>query len=469
MSDELGMKNKKKNLGEWYLEVVKKADIAEYSPVEGCIIIKPYGYAIWEKIVKWLDDKIKETEHKNVYFPLLIPEHLLKKEAEHFEGFTPEVAWVTQGGNKKLNEKLAIRPTSETIMYSTFSKWIRSYKDLPLKINQWANIVRWETKMTKPFLRGREFLWQEGHTAHKTKEDADKEVYKMLEIYKDLSEKILSIPVLYGKKTDSEKFAGALYTTTIEGFMPDGKALQMGTSHNLGQHFAKVFNIKFSDENEKKKYVWQTSWGVSTRLLGAVIMVHGDDKGLVLPPKIAPVEVVIVPIFKNDNKEIVLKKANELKSKLKNHFSVELDDRDYSPGFKFNDWELHGVPIRIEIGAKEIKEGRVTIFRRDSKEKFKVDEKDLRKKISETLNDIQKNLYDRAKKFLESRMDSAKSLDELTKKINEGKIVRAAVCPDCEKKIKNACGATPRVLTEKSGKCIICGKDCKEIWFAKAY
>ncbi len=468
MSEELGIKAKKENLGEWYLEVVRKADLAEYSPVEGCIVMKPYGYAIWEKIVKWLDTRIKETGHQNVYFPLLIPERLLKKEAEHFEGFTPEVAWVTHGGKKKLNERLAIRPTSETIMYATFSKWIRSYKDLPLKINQWANIVRWETKMTKPFLRGREFLWQEGHTAHRTKEEADEEVMKMLNIYKELAENVLAIPVLTGRKTESEKFAGALYTMTLEALMPDGKALQMGTSHNLGQHFSKVFDIKFSDEDEKEKYVWQTSWGVSTRLVGAVIMVHGDDKGLVLPPKIAPIEVVIVPIFKSETKEAVMDKCRKIKIRLDKSFSVKLDDRDYSPGFKFNDWELRGVPLRLEIGVKEIERGTVTVFRRDTGIKMEIDEKELEGKLIDLLDEIQKNLFSRARKFFEERKDVARNEKELVEKINQGKIVRAAVCPECEAKVKELCGATPRVISGK-GKCIFCGKECDEVWFARAY
>ncbi len=466
MGNELGMKHKKEEFGEWYLEIVKKAGLAEYSPVEGCIILKPYGYAIWEKIRDWLNEKIKETGHQNVYFPLLIPERLLKREAEHFEGFTPEVAWVTHGGDKKLNERLAIRPTSETIMYETFSKWIRSYKDLPLKINQWANIVRWETKMTKPFLRGREFLWQEGHTAHRTKEDADEEVEKMLDVYKELAESVLSIPVISGRKTESEKFAGALYTMSIEGLMPDGKALQMGTSHNLGQHFAKVFDIKFEDEDEKKKYVWQTSWGVSTRLVGAVVMVHGDDKGLVLPPKIAPIEIVIVPIYKNDNREEILKKAREIKKKL-SEFRVEMDGRNYSPGFKFNDWELKGVPLRIEIGKDELS-GELTVFRRDTMKRYKVEEGEIVRYVKKTLDEIQENLLERAKKFLESRKDSASSVDELVQKINEGKIVRAPVCAECESKVKELCGATPRVICGR-GKCLFCGKECNEVWFAKSY
>ncbi len=464
MSKELGMTHKKSDLGEWYVEVVRKADLAEYSPVEGCIIIKPYGYAIWERIYEWLNERIKETGHKNVYFPLLIPERLLKKEAEHFEGFTPEVAWVTHGGKKKLNERLAIRPTSETIMYTTFSKWIRSYKDLPLKVNQWANIVRWETKMTKPFLRGREFLWQEGHTAHRTKEDADEEVEKMLNVYKELAEDVLAIPVLTGKKTDSEKFAGALYTMSIEGLMPDGKALQMGTSHNLGQHFSKVFDIKFSDEDEKKKHVWQTSWGVSTRLIGAVVMVHGDDKGLVLPPKVAPIQVVIVPIPSNER---TAEEARKLADALR-PLRVEIDERERTPGFKFNDWELRGVPVRIELGAREIESGELTVFRRDTRERTKLSSKNAKEGIERILDEIQSNLFERARKFLESRMDVAKSVDELVEKINEGKIVRAAVCPEHESKVKELCGATPRVISGR-GKCIFCGKDCDEAWFAKAY
>ena len=369
MSDTGVTIKKNCDFSEWYTEVVLKSGLADYAPIKGCMIFREHSYAMWEKIQEVFNKKIRESGHRNVYFPLFIPESFLKKEAEHFEGFVPEVAWVTEGGSSPLEERLAIRPTSETIIYATFAKWIRSWRDLPIKINQWCNIVRWETKATKPFLRTREFLWQEGHTAHATKEDADKEVMDILNHYRDIMENWLAIPVLVGVKTESEKFAGALYTTTLEAIMPDGKALQMGTSHNLGQNFAKVFEIKFIGEDEKEHHVWQTSWGISTRLIGAVVMVHGDDKGLVLPPKVAPVQVVIVPIpYKDADSTAIESKAKEIADKLKEkNLAVVLDDREeYTPGWKFNQWELKGVPVRIEIGPRDLKQQQVTVARRDT-------------------------------------------------------------------------------------------------------
>ena len=342
MSDTGVTVKKCEDFSEWYVQVVLKAELADYAPVKGCMIIRPDAYAVWEKIQEIVNQKIKATGHKNVYFPMFIPESFLKKEAEHFEGFTPEVAWITQGGESQLDEKLAVRPTSETIMYAMFSKWIRSWRDLPLKINQWCNIVRWETKATKLFLRTREFLWQEGHTAHATAEEAEAEVMYALGEYKDVMENYLAIPVVIGTKSDREKFAGALYTTALESIMPDGKALQMGTSHNLGQHFAKVFDVKFIGEDKQDHYVWQTSWGITTRLIGAMVMVHGDDKGLVMPPKVAPTQVVIVPIpFKGQEAEAIAAKTKEIAETLKTHgISVILDDRnEYTPGWKFHQWE----------------------------------------------------------------------------------------------------------------------------------
>lgn len=359
MSDTGITVRKNEDFSEWYTQVVLKSGLADYAPVKGCMIFREHSYAIWEKIQEIFNKKIKETGHRNVYFPLFIPESFLKKEAEHFQGFVPQVAWVTMGGNSPLEEKLAIRPTSETIMYATYAKWIRSWRDLPIKLNQWCSVVRWETKATKLFLRTREFLWQEGHTAHATKEEADREVMEILNAYKDVIETYLAIPVLVGKKTEMEKFAGALYTTALEAMMPDGKALQMGTSHQLGQHFSKVFDIKFLDKDEKEQYVWQTSWGFTTRVIGAVVMVHGDDKGLVLPPKVAPVQVVIVPIpYKGAETGAIMTKAKEILEKLqKKDIAVVLDDRqEYTPGWKFNQWELKGVPIRIEIGPRDLKQ-----------------------------------------------------------------------------------------------------------------
>ncbi len=479
MSEELGLSVKKsENFGKWYLEVIKKAELAEQSPVEGCIIFTPYSYSIWENIKNYLDKKIKETGHSNVYFPLFIPESFLKKEAEHFSGFVPECAWVTEGGSTKLGERLALRPTSETIMYYTFSKWIRSHRDLPLLINQWCNIIRWETKAAKPFLRTKEFLWQEGHTAHATKEEADEEVIKMLNVYKELVENQLAIPVITGKKTESEKFKGALYTTTIEAMMPDGKALQMGTSHNLGQNFSKAFNIKFLDKDKKKKYAWQTSWGVSTRLIGALVMVHGDDKGLIIPPRIAPYQVVIIPIYKKETKEIVLEKCEDIEKKLKEEkIRVLFDKREqYTPGFKFNEWELKGVPLRVEIGPDDIKNKQITTVRRDKEDRIAIKENEI-EKIKNILEEIQKNLFEKAKKFFEEHIFVVKNFEEFEEMMKNKKgFIKACWCgsEDCEKKIKEETSATIRCIPFKREKifsnCVFCGKKAKEVvYFAKAY
>jgi prolyl-tRNA synthetase len=411
---------------------------------------------------------------------MFIPEGFLKKEAEHFAGFIPEVAWITQGGDTPLEEKLAVRPTSETIMYATFAKWIRSWRDLPVKINQWCNIVRWETKATKLFLRTREFLWQEGHTAHATKEDAEGEVMDILREYKDLMENYLAIPVLAGMKTESEKFAGALYTTTLEAIMPDGKALQMGTSHNLGQNFAHVFDIKFIGEDGKDHYVWQTSWGITTRLIGAVVMVHGDDKGLVLPPKVAPVQVVIVPIpYKDADSSAIVAEAKEIANKLKEkNFSVVLDDREeYTPGWKFNQWELKGVPLRIEIGPRDLKQKQVTVVRRDTYQKTAVKEETALTTVERLLEEIQHNLYAKARKYLEEKTTLVKNYDEFKKVLAEkGGFLKASWCGSatCEEKIKEETGATIRLKPfekeEPVTACICCGEKAKEVvYFARSY
>ena len=479
MSELLGITVKKsENFSEWYTQVVLKSGLADYAPIGGCMIIKPLGYAIWEKMQKALDKKFKDTGVKNVYFPLFIPESFLKKEAEHFEGFVPEVAWITQGGEKPLTEKLAVRPTSETIIYSVFSKWIRSYRDLPFRINQWTNVVRWETKATKLFLRTKEFLWQEGHTVHATKEEADEEMMLRLNQYKEFVENYLAIPVLAGRKSEREKFAGALTTTTIEAIMPDGKALQMGTSHNLGDHFSRVFDIKFLDKDGEERYVWQTSWGVSTRMIGALVMVHSDNKGLVLPPKIAPIHAVIVPIgFEKDKS--VLKKANEIKEKLQRAgYSIELDDREeYTPGWKFNHWELKGVPVRIEIGPRDIEKKQLVLVRRDSYEKITIKEDELIDKIKSLLDEIQSNLYKKAKKFLEEHITFASNYEEFKKILEEkGGFIKVNWCGkiECEEKIKEETTATVRVIPfdEKAEgeKCFHCGDRASEIaYFAKAY
>ncbi len=480
MSDIGVTVKKSENFSEWYTQVILKSELADYAPVKGCMILRELSYAIWEKIQEIFDAKIKATGHKNVYFPLFIPESFLKKEAEHFEGFVPEVAWVTMGGDTPLEEKLALRPTSETIMYATFAKWVRSWRDLPIKINQWCNIIRWDTKGTKLFLRTREFLWQEGHTVHATKEAADQEVMQILNEYEDLMENYLAIPVLKGKKSESEKFPGALYTTALEAVMPDGKALQMATSHHLGQNFSKVFKIKFLDKEEKEQYSWQTSWGFSTRLIGALVMVHGDDKGLVLPPKIAPIQTVIVPIpYKNVDTKKLLTKAKEICEKLqKNRIRVVLDDRaEYTPGWKFNDWELKGVPIRIEIGPKDLKHGQVTLARRDTFEKIAVKEENVVEAVTKLLDDIQRNLFEKAKKFLEENITTVTAYRDFKKVLKEkGGFIRACWCSssDCEKNIKEETGATIRIVPLEKEKvfanCIYCGEKASEVvYFARSY
>ena len=475
MSEELGITVKKEeNFSEWYTQIIQKAELADYSPVKGCMIIKPYGYAIWENIQKIFDKWIKETGVKNAYFPLFIPESILQKEAEHFEGFKPEVAWVTRGGDKELDEKIAVRPTSETIMYSIFSEWIRSHRDLPLKINQWCNVVRWETKSTRLFLRTREFLWQEGHTVHASEEEAKEEVLLRLGQYKKLVQDYLAIPVIEGKKSEGEKFAGALYTTTIEALMGDKKALQMATSHNLGQYFSKVFNIKFLDKDSKEKHAWQTCWGTSTRLIGALVMVHGDNKGLVLPPKIAPLQIIIIPIGMEKSKG-VLNKARKLKEYLK-EYSVEIDERkEYTPGWKFNYWELKGVPIRIEIGPKDVENKTITIFRRDTFEKSTLKDEEWGK-IKYFLEDIQKNLFNKAKKFLEENMFEINTFDAFKDLIEKGGFIKMKWCGeiDCEKSIKDETSATVRVIPfdkkDVKGKCVKCGREAKYYaYFAKSY
>jgi prolyl-tRNA synthetase len=411
---------------------------------------------------------------------MFIPESFLKREAEHFAGFVPEVAWVTMGGDSPLEERLAIRPTSETIMYATFAKWIRSWRDLPIKLNQWCNIVRWDTKGTKLFLRTREFLWQEGHTAHATKEEADKEVISILNEYRDLMENYLAIPVLVGKKSEGEKFPGAFYTAALEAMMPDGKALQMGTSHNLGQNFSKVFDIKFIGEDEKEHYVWQTSWGITTRMIGAVVMVHGDDKGLILPPKVAPTQIVIVPIpYKDADSSTILTEAKKLFEKLrKAGIAVVLDDRaEYTPGWKFNEWELKGVPIRIEIGPRDLKQKQLTIVRRDTSKRVSIKEDKAVDTVVKLLEEIQNNLFSKAKKCLEENITTVKTYDEFKKILRQkGGFIRACWCAssECEEKIKEETGATIRTVPfekeEQFSSCIYCGNKAKEVvYFAKAY
>jgi len=461
------------DFSEWYNQVVQKAGLADYAPISGCMIIRPYGFAIWEKIQRWFDDKIKATGVTNAYFPIFIPERFLKKESEHFEGFMPEVAWVEKKDEGE--ERYALRPTSETIMYDSYAKWIRSWRDLPLRINQWCNIIRWEVKATRLFLRTREFLWQEGHTAHATEEECEKEVALRAKQYKELIETQLAIPVVMGKKSKSETFAGADYTIALEALMPDGRGLQMATSHKLGQHFAKVFGIKFMDRDGKEKLVWQTSWGLTTRTIGALVMVHGDDKGLVLPPRIAPIQIVIVPIYDNQTKAAVLKECKKIRKKLAGKFSVHLDDRDaYSPGWKFNEWELKGVPVRIEIGPRDIKNRQVILARRDTGEKKPVKEGRLEKTAGEVLDLVQENLYRKARAFMSANTKEARTFSGLERAIRNKEMVRTPWCgySECEEKVKEKTTATIRCIESetKAGKCAVCGKPAKAtVLFAKAY
>jgi len=459
---------KSEDFSEWYTQVIQKAELADYSDVKGFMVIKPNGYSIWENIQKNFDKAIKKLGVRNAYFPLLIPESFFKKESEHAEGFSPEVAWIQK--SKDDSERLAIRPTSETIIYDSYSKWIRSWRDLPLRINQWCNVVRWETKTTRLFLRTREFLWQEGHCVYESEEECEKETLIYLNEYKKICEKILGIYVLEGKKTKSEKFAGAKNTYSVEAIMPDGKALQMATSHNLGQGFAKSFNIKFIDKDEKEKYPWQNSWGISTRTIGAMTMVHGDDKGLVLPPNLCENKIVIIPILFKKDKEKVLNKVKKIKSKL-NRFNPILDDREeYSSGWKFHEWELKGIPIRIEIGPNDVAKKQIILIRRDTHEKVTVKENDILSKISEMLEDIQKKLFEKSRKFTLDNTIEANNMNELKKTIKDGKIALAFLCNSekCEEHIKDqASGAKtlniPIDQPKKLEKCIVCGSQSSYI------
>lgn len=461
------------DFAQWYTDVVKKAELCDYSSVKGCMILKPNGYAIWENIQKELDKKFKETEVENVYMPLFIPESLLEKEKDHVEGFAPEVAWVTQGGMEPLQERLVVRPTSETLFCDMYSNIIESYRDLPKLYNQWCSVIRWE-KTTRPFLRTTEFLWQEGHTAHATAEEAEARTVQMLNLYADFCEEYLAIPMIKGQKTEKEKFAGAEATYTIEALMHDGKALQSGTSHNFGDGFAKAFGIQYTDKNNKLQYVHQTSWGVTTRLIGAIIMVHGDDSGLVLPPKIAPTQVMIIPIMQK--KEGVLEKAGELKEKL-SAFRVKIDDTDKSPGWKFSEQEMRGIPIRIEIGPKDIEANQGVIVRRDTREKIIVSLDELEVKVQEVLDTMQKDMLERARKHRDSKTSVAANYEEFKKIIEEKQgFVKAMWCKDlaCEMKIKEETGATSRCMPFEQEKvadtCVCCGKPADTmVYWGKAY
>lgn len=461
------------NFAQWYTDVVTKTELVDYGPVKGTMVIRPYGYAIWENIQKDMDKRFKETGAKNAYFPLLIPMSYLSKEAEHVEGFAPEVAVVTHAGGGKLDEPLAIRPTSETVIGTMYAKWIQSYRDLPVIMNQWCNVMRWE-KTTRPFLRTSEFLWQEGHTVHATEEEAMEETIKMLNVYKEFMEQTLALPVICGRKTEKEKFAGAVATFGLEAMMLDGKSLQSGTSHYLGQNFAKAFDIKFLDKDSKLKYGYTTSWGTSTRMIGAVIMAHGDQRGLVLPPKVAPIQAVIVPIAAH--KGNVLEVADKIEKLLVGAgLRAETDKRDMSPGWKFNEWEMKGVPVRIEIGPRDIENNQAIIVRRDTLEKQTVMLDSIEKTISQLLETIQKEMLEKARERRDQRIVEASDLDGIIKGVEGKNFVKAGWCGEreCEDKLKEVAQTTARVMCDEEGvpeRCAICGKPAKhKVVFAKAY
>ncbi|HEY3284832.1 MAG TPA: proline--tRNA ligase [Armatimonadota bacterium] len=473
-----GVTPRSQDYPKWYTDVILKAELADYSPIRGSMVIRPYGYALWENVQGALDAMIKETGHQNAYFPLFIPMSFLQREAEHVEGFAPELAVVTHAGGKELEEPLVVRPTSETIINDMYSKWIRSYRDLPVLINQWANVVRWEMR-TRLFLRTTEFLWQEGHTAHATEQEAVDETLKMLDVYRRFAEEFAAIPVICGQKTDAEKFAGAVASYSIEAMMGDKKALQAGTSHFLGQNFAKVFNTQFLNTENQQEYVWQTSWGVSTRLIGAIIMAHGDDKGLVLPPKLAPYQVVIVPIYRSDEeRERVMAVVEALRQDLKPVCRLHVDDRDnLSPGFKFNDWEMRGVPVRMELGPKDVDKGQAVLARRDIGTKEFVPREGIAETIAALLETIQTAMFQRALEFREANSKQVDSYDELKAFVGaDGGFAWSHWCGsgDCEAKVAEETKASIRNVpfnrAEEPGQCVLCGQPSSgRVIFSKAY
>ncbi len=463
------------DFAQWYTDVVKKADLVDYSSVKGCMIIRPYGYAIWENIQRILDTRFKELGHENVYMPMFIPESLLQKEKDHVEGFAPEVAWVTHGGSDKLEERLCVRPTSETLFCEHYAKVVQSHRDLPKLYNQWCSVVRWE-KTTRPFLRTREFLWQEGHTVHATAEEAIVETEQMLNVYADFCEKSLCMPVVKGKKTESDKFAGAVATYAIEALMHDGKALQAATSHYFGDGFAKAFNMTYQDKENKLSYVHQTSWGSTTRLIGAIIMSHGDNNGLVLPPDVAPIQVIIVPIAQH--KEGVLDKAYELRDRLAKQFRVKVDSSDNSAGWKFAEYEMKGVPIRLEIGPKDIENNQCVLVRRDNREKVFVSLDNLEEGLTTTLNAYAEAIYNKALENVKNRSYACTSIDEINEKLaaNGDGFVKAMWCgeEECEDKVKELTGVGSRCIPFEqenlSDTCVCCGKPAKHmVYWGKAY
>ena len=470
---------KSEDFSEWYTQIIQKADLADYSAVSGCIVYRPTSYAIWEMIQKITDKKFKAVGIKNAYFPLFIPESLLQKEAKHIEGFSPEVAWVTETGSSKLAERLAVRPTSETIMYDSYSKWIRSYNDLPLRLNQWCNVVRWEFKHPTPFLRGREFLWNEGHTVFATKEEAEKEENEIIGIYNDVCENYLAMPSFIGRKSEKEKFAGAEYTTSMEFIMPNGKSIQGPDFHHDGQNFAKAFDIKFTDKNGEVQFAWQNTFAITTRMIGVLIAMHSDDKGLVLQPKVAETQVAIVPILFEDSKLEILKEAKEIKEQLeKRGISVILDDREnYTPGWKFNEWELKGIPVRIEFGPKDLEKRKAMVVRRDNGEKQQLDLIAIADKISLLLDQIQNDLYKKANQVLKESVVNVENIEDAKKQLEQKKILLAPWCasPACEDRFKDLTGAkslnSPQEQPElKNKKCFACEeKATKMFYLGKSY
>ena len=480
MGKEIGVTVKKsEDFSEWYTQTVIKSELVDYAPVKGLIVLRPDGYSIWESIKSSLDKKFAATGHRNGFLPTLIPESVLTKEKNHFAGFNPEVFWVTKSGEGELGDRLALRPTSETLAYTLFSKWIRSWRDLPLKINFWNTALRAEIKATKPFLRTSEFLWQEGHTVHTNSDEAQKEVIDILELYKKTVEEELAIPVITGKKSEKEKFVGAVYTFTMESLMPDGKALQMGTSHFLGQNFSKPFEVKFADKENVESYAWQTSWGVSWRLIGGMIMVHGDDKGLVLPPRVAPIQVVVIPIYySNEDKEKIEKVSKEIEEKLKNaEIRVQVDNREeLKPGFKFNEWEMKGIPLRIEIGPKDLEKNQVTFARRHNRQKDDQAITGLVERVVSELDKIHNDMFSDAKKILEDRTIEVKTYDDFKTELEKGRLIKAPICdnPKCEEEIKEETSADVRVITsdseDTSSKCIKCSdQSTSRPLFARGY
>ena len=469
--------SRSEDFSQWYLDMVLKTELADYGPVKGCMIIRPYGYAIWERMQAEMDRRIKDTGHVNAYFPLFIPKSFLEKEKDHVEGFSPECAWVTIGGGEELEEPLAIRPTSEAMICTMYAKWVKSWRDLPILINQWANVVRWE-KVTRPFLRTTEFLWQEGHTLHASEAEAEEETLKMLEVYREFSESILAMPVLHGRKTDKEKFAGALRTYAIEALMQDGKALQAGTSHNLGQHFATAYEIEYLDKDQERRKPWSTSWGTSTRMIGGLIMTHGDDLGLILPPKVAPYQVVIVPIppRQGDWNEAVLPKCREVLKELRGAgIRVHLDDRDTQQvGFKYADWEMRGVPLRLELGPKDVEKQQCVLVRRDNREKAFVPLTGLAANVTERLDAMQAGLLEAARQRVASQTSRVSSYAEFKEVLSTRRGFVVAGWngdPAIEARIKEETKATIRVIPfeEREAPCIVTGEKGREVYFAQAY